>query len=107
MNPRRIHALMSERFPAVEHADRDWLVVQTADGANANAIAALLNEHIASLEVLIEVHRKLGSILPIDEAPAYIGRHIGQGEIRVAYRDFKGFVVVARNGVASGWKNAG
>ena len=107
MNPRRIHELMSNYFPAVEHAALEWSVVQTEHGANVAAIADLLSQHIDSSVVLIEVRRKLAASLPVDEAPCYISEHIGQGEIRVADRQFTGFVVVALNGVASGWRNAG
>ena len=107
MNPRRIHELMRRRFPPVEHAARQWTLVQREGGSNESAIASLLAEHITSPEVLVEVHRKLGALLPTAEAPAYIGSHVGEGEIRVANRAFTGFVVVALNGVATGWRHAG
>lgn len=107
MNPRRVHELMREHFPVVEHASRQWSLVQNEHGPNIPAIASLLAEHIATNEVLVEVHRKLGALLPMSEAVAYIGAHIGRGEIRVANRDFTRFVVVGANGVATGWSHAG
>jgi hypothetical protein len=107
MNPRRVHELMREHFPSVEHASRQWSLVQNERGPNIPAIAALLGEHIATSEVIVEVHRKLGALLPTAEAAAYIGAHIGQGEIRVANREFSRFVVVGVNGVATGWSHAG
>jgi hypothetical protein len=107
MNPRRVHELMREHFPPVEHASRQWSLVQNERGPNIPAIAALLGEHIAASEVIVEVHRKVGAVLPVDEAAAYIGAHIGQGEIRVANREFSQFVVVGVNGVATGWSHAG
>ncbi|MGE0811528.1 MAG: hypothetical protein AB7N69_13075 [Immundisolibacter sp.] len=107
MNARRIHELMRKHFPPIEHATRAWSIVQTERGANQGAIAALLAEHVASPEVVVEVHRKLGAFLPVADAPAYIGAHIGEGEIRIANREFTGFVVVALNGVATGWRHAG
>lgn len=102
-----MHELVREHFPAVEHASRQWSVVQNERGPNIPAIASLLAEHIATNEVLVEVHRKLGALLPMAEAAAYIGAHIGQGEIRVADREFSRFVVVGVNGVATGWSHAG
>ena len=107
MNPRRIHELMRTRFPPIQHASREWALVQNERGADHSAIATLLAKHVASPEVLVEVHRKLGAVLPIADAPAYIGTHIGEGEVRVADRQFTGFVVVALNGVATGWRHAG
>ena len=107
MNARRVHELMRKHFPPIEHAARNWLLVQREHGADHRAIAALLAEHIASPEAVVEVHRKLGALLLIADAPAYIGSHIGEGEIRVADRQFTGFVVVAINGVATGWRHAG
>ena len=95
---------MRKHFPPVEYAARNWLLVQNETGADIQAISSLLAQHIASPEVLIEVHRKLGISVPISDAPLYITSHIGQGEIRVADRGFSGFVVVALNGVATGWR---
>jgi hypothetical protein len=107
MNPRRVHELMRKHFPPVQHAVREWAVVQGEKGANTGAIANLLATYIASHEVLIEVHRKLGALLPVNDAPAYIAGHIGEGEVRVSNRGFNGFVVVALNGVATGWRRDG
>lgn len=103
MNPRRVHELMEKHFPPVEHAVRSWSLVP--DGSHKeNAIQALLAEHISSPEVLVEVHRKLGGLFSSAEAAPYIAAHVGEGEIRIADRKFTGFVVVARNGVAAGWR---
>ena len=107
MNPRRVHELMRQHFPTVEHAARDWFVVQDERGANVEAIASLLAKHIGASEVVIEIHRKLGALLPMSEAPAYIGAHVGQGEIRIADPAFRSFAVVAVNGVATAWSQVG
>ena len=101
-----MHELMRKHFPPVEHAARQWSVVQTESGPNIPAISSLLAKHIASTEVIVEVHRKLCALLPTSEAAAYIGAHIGEGEIRVADRDFSRLVVVSVNGVATGWSHA-
>lgn len=106
MNSRRVHELMRTHFPPIEHVSREWVIVRNERSARQDAIAGLLAKYVASHEVLVEVHRKLGTLLPIADAPAYIGSHIGEGEIRVADRQFTGFVVVALTGVATGWRNA-
>lgn len=98
MNTRRIHELMTQRFPPIEHATREWAVV-----ADSLQLEALVVAYIRSPEVLVEVHRKLGALLPVQEAVAFAVAHIGEGDIRIADREFSGVVVVARNGVATGW----
>lgn len=99
MNTRRVHDLMRQHFPSIEHARREWVVV-----ADSSQIEALVTEHVRSAEALVEVHRKLGALLPIGEAARFAAAHIGEGEIRISDREFTGFVVVARNGVATGWR---
>lgn len=98
MNTRRIHELMKQRFPPIEHATREWTVV-----ADSVQLEVLVAAYIGSPEVLVEVHRKLGALLPVQEAAAFAIAHIGEGEIRIADREFSGVVVVAQNGVAAGW----
>ena len=99
MNTRRVHDLMRQNFPPVEHARREWAVV-----ANSGQIESLMTEYVRSSEALVEVHRKLGALLPIGEAASFAATHIGEGKIRIANREFSGFVVVAQNGVATGWR---
>lgn len=106
MNARRIHKLMRKRFPPVLHVERDWTLVQDERGTRVRAIADLIAAHIMSAEAVVEVNRKVGALLPLADVPAYIAAHIGQGEIRVADRAFTGYVVVAQNGVAAGWRTA-
>lgn len=104
MNPRRIHELMRLHFPPVLHAERDWTIVQDEQGTNERVIADLIATHLMSAEAVVEVSRKLGAVLPAADVPAFIATHVGQGEIRIADRAFTGFVVVAQNGVAAGWR---
>ena len=99
MNTRRVHDLMRQKFPPIEHARREWVVV-----ADSGKIESLMTEYLRSAEALVEVHRKLSALLPIGEAASFAATHIGEGEIRIANRDFSGFVVVAQNGVATGWR---
>lgn len=103
MNPRRVHELMRLHFPAVSAQSRDWKNVTEASGVREAEVRRLMDQYIQADDVLVEVHRRIGSYLPKADAVSFIAQHIGQGEIRVADRDFTGFVVVAVNGVATGW----
>lgn len=104
MNPRRVHQLMLDRFPAFATVDFDWQNMHDGKAPLLEELSELLLRYIDAPEVLVEVHRKLGALLPINEAVAFIGSHIGEGQIRVADRQFTSFLVVALNGVAAGWR---
>jgi hypothetical protein len=106
VNPRRIHHLMREHFPAFDAAKLEWTNILEADGPNSEVLDVLLGRHIDASEVLVEVHRKLGAVVSRSEAANFIASHIGEGQIRVADRQFTSFIVVARNGVATGWRSA-
>ena len=104
MNPRRVHQLMLNRFPAFDAVDFDWENMHDGKAPRLKELTDFHLRYIEAPEVLVEVHRRLGAFLPIDEAVAFIGSHIGEGQIRVADRQFTSFVVVALNGVAAGWR---
>ena len=104
MNPRRVHQLMLDRFPAFDAVDFDWENMHDGKAPRFKELSDFLARYIEATEVLVEVHRKLGALLSIDEAVAFIGSHIGEGQIRVADRQFTSFVLVALNGVAAGWR---
>ena len=106
MNPRRVHDLMREHFPAFDTAAVEWTNVVERTGPNTELLATLIARHIAAPEVLVEVHRKLGTMLSRAEAAEYISAHIGEGQIRVADRAFTSFLVVAQNGVVTGWNKS-
>lgn len=103
MNSRRVHQFMREHFPPLGSAGKNWTNVVDVDGPRLTKIAALLAEYVGPTETIVEVHRNLGSALPASEAAAFIGGHIGQGEIRATNRECSGFLIVAVNGVACGW----
>lgn len=104
MNPRRVHELMRQHFPPVQPELREWFIVADAARIRHDALRTLLDLHIHTDAVLVAVHRKTGTLLPRNEALALVAEHIGQGEIRLADRDFTGFVVIGMNGVAAGWR---
>lgn len=95
---------MLDRFPAFDAVDFDWENMHDGKAPRFKELSDFLVRYIEAPEVLVEVHRKLGALLSIDEAVAFIGSHIGEGQIRVADRQFTSFVVVALNGVAAGWR---
>ena len=105
MNPRRVHELMRKHFPAFDAASVEWTNVVERSDPDTKLLESLLNEHVPSEEVLVQVHRMEGAFLPRCQALAYIVAHIGQGQIRIADRQFTSFMVVALNGVVTGWKN--
>lgn len=104
MNARRVHELMRQRFPEIDAATHDWINVMGSDGPIVERLKQLCDQHLSSPEVVVEVHRKVGALLVRSDALAYICAHIGQGQIRIADRQFTQFVVVAVNGVATGWQ---
>jgi hypothetical protein len=94
---------MLDRFPAFETVELEWMNMHDGKASRLRELSALLVRYIEALEVLVEVNRKVGALLLIDEAVVFIGNHMGKGQIRVADRKFTSFVVVALNGVATGW----
>jgi len=94
---------MRQNFPATRGTAREWIVVADEKGLRFDVLGALIHEHLRSENVLVEVHRKLGNLLARQAALEFVSAHLGQGEIRLANRAFDGFVVVAQNGVATGW----
>jgi hypothetical protein len=105
MNPRRVHDLMREHFPSFDAAKVEWTNIVEREGPNTQLLERILESHISAPDVLVEVHRKLGAMVPRHEAAGFISAHIGEGQIRVADRAFTSFIVVAQNGVVAGWKN--
>ena len=57
-------------------------------------------------DVLIEVHRKVGNQLPVDEVASCLRSQVGRGDIRIANREFTVFAEVAINGVGRSWQTA-
>ena len=95
---------MLVQFPTFDAVDFEWENMHDGKAPRLKELSDLLVRYIEAPEVLVEVHRKLGALLPIDQAVAFIGSHIGEGQIRVADRQFTSFVVVGLNGVAAGWR---
>lgn len=103
MNPRRVHDLMRKHFPPVDAASREWVHIVGPEGLRKQELLRLLDEFIPAERVLVEIHRKLGDYLCKSEAAEFSAAHWGEGEVHISDRDFRGFVVIAQNGVATGW----
>jgi hypothetical protein len=107
MNPRRVHELMTANFPPVELVTLDWVNVLEADGTiRSEVLDALIGEFILADDILVEVNRKLGDLKPRDQVIPYVQEHVGKGQIQIADRGFKGYVLIGMNGVAAGWSSA-
>lgn len=97
---------MRTRFPEFNSAELEWTNIAGAAGVDVLLLASVVAHHIAATEVLVEVHRKEGALLPRGEVATYVAAHLSEGTIRMADREFKSAVVVALNGVASGWPSS-
>jgi len=106
MNPRRVHELMVAHFPQAELATLNWLNVLEADGTiRRKVLDRLIDEFIHTDDILVEVNRKLGDLKSRDQVIPYVQEHVGKGQIRIADRDFRGYVLIGMNGVAAGWSS--
>jgi len=106
MNARRIHSLMLEHFPTISIAEHEWINVADADGLRKDKLSELFSQYFSSHELLVEVHRRVGKLLPQAEVVGFIAEHLGQGQIKVSNRDFTAFAVVTTTGVATAWSKA-
>jgi len=107
MNPRRIHERMQANFPAFDIAALSWTNLLDASGQLVDV--AVENVVLAPFcgkgigEVIVEVHRKLGAIVPLSSLADYIQSHAGKGVVRVADQAFTTFAVIAISGVGASW----
>jgi len=105
MNAWKVNKLFNEHFPPFDTANQNWVNVQSSDGPRVDVLTDLVQKHINADEVLININRKFGAKLPMQEAILYICKHMGNSQIRVSNREFTQFVVVSSNCVATGWQN--
>lgn len=108
MNTRRVHELMRAHFPATGTEGLEWtnLVDERNLLMEDRSRVVLLDQFVERnvAEVLVEVHRKLGARLPVNDVVPYLQRHVGQGNIRISDREFTMFAILARNGVGVSWR---
>lgn len=108
MNPRRVHELMRSHFAAAGAANAEWTNLVDEHGLlmEGRAQVVLLEQFVERgvKEVLIEIHRKVGDQLTVDEVIPYLRSHVGRSNIRIANREFTVFAEVAINGVGRRWQ---
>ena len=104
MNAWRINRLMNRYFPAFDAANINWVNVQDNDGPKVVELAEVITKYIDTNDVLININRKFGARLPIQEAITYICTHMGKSNLRISNRHFTQLVVVTSNCVATGWQ---
>ncbi|WP_175874216.1 hypothetical protein [Burkholderia sp. BCC0397] len=102
MIPRRVHALYLKHRPDVDLVKCEWIHLLSTGSVDRDLLWKMLST-IGSADVVIHVRRKIGDFLPIEPAIAFIGEHIGKGQMLVSDRAFTNFVIVAHNGVAATW----
>jgi hypothetical protein len=105
MNSRRVHHLMLKNFPSYSAVEHEWINVADSQGLRRQVLSDLIEKNITADQLLIDITRHLGAFLPKPEALDFIGQNICQRDIRIADREFNGFVVVAANGTAIGWRS--
>jgi len=104
VNPRRVHDLVRKHFPPIDFVAHEWANVADNTGPRLADITALLDRCIAAPELVVELNRKEGGYFSKADALTFICTNIGKGHIRISDREFTSFVVIASNGVATGWK---
>lgn len=106
MNPRRVHELMRKNFPYFHTPTLDWKNIADRDGnIKTDEIKKYIEQYIQTDYVLVEAARKVGDYLPKDEAVLFAVSHYLRHSVKMANRDFSGFVVFTQSGVISGWRN--
>ncbi|WP_338762481.1 hypothetical protein [Massilia sp. METH4] len=103
INPRRVHELMKANFPNVDVAKSSWINVLESDGTvRSEALFGLMDRFVHADELLAEACRKTGGLVRRRELASYVQKHVGRGDIRLADMAFHGYVMILRNGVATG-----
>ncbi len=102
MNPRRVHELFLQHCPPIDFSKCDWKHLFPTNCVNETLLRQLLSP-LDEQNILVHVQRKVGDCLSIEEAIAFIREHVGKSNIHVFDHDFREWVIVAHNGVATNW----
>ncbi len=96
--------LMRKHFPQVDYSKLEWKNIADVGGINQAELNSYLKTYIKSDMVLIEQNRRNGNFINKNEVANYVNLNYGnEGHILITSREFDGFVVLAQNGVISGW----
>lgn len=108
MNPRRVHELMRAHFASAGSANVDWhnLVDEHGDLIDSQIRGVLMKHFIEQgvKDVLVEVQRKVGGLVPVEDVTPYLQNQVGRGNIRIANREFTIFGEMVISGVGRSWQ---
>lgn len=101
---------MRAHFATTDAATAEWTNLVDEHGLlmEDRAQVVLLEQFIEKgvEEVLVEVQRKVGDQLRIDQVVPYLRTRVGRGNVRIANREFTVFAEVAINGVGRSWQTS-
>ena len=103
MNARHAYELVRVKFPDIAASSREWRVVSHGDDGDDGRIEAFLREAFSCDELVVCVSRKVGGLMPLQEAASAIAAALGMAEVRIANPAFTEFAVVGHPGVGTAW----
>jgi hypothetical protein len=95
---------MLERFPTFHFTELQWSSIYVDRRPDQRLIAAAVAAHFDSPAVIMDINRRMGRYLPIDEAAEVVCDYVGSGNIRIADPTFKAFMVIASAGMVASWR---
>lgn len=104
MNARHAYELIRAKFPIFIANSHEWRVLSQGDAGDIGRIEAFLREAFSCEELVVCVSRKVGGLLPIQDAASTVAAALGMAEVRIANPGFTEFAVVGRPGVGTAWR---
>lgn len=103
MNNMNLYDEIAINFPPIWPEDHDWVNIHDGENLKIDVINNLINKNIATQEVYIIVHSNPGIAkkIPMENAIEVISKYILDAEIQVTDLNFKSFVSILNNGVAT------
>jgi hypothetical protein len=105
MNPRRVHELMREHFPAIEAHLHEWQIVSDGKSLRREELTRLIRSVIDADEMLVEIDRFSGDFTSLKGVLNLVSER-RSAPIKIADRQFKGLVFIAPGGTATAWRTA-
>ena len=104
MTSEEIAELMREQCRFVSAEDHEWENVHDGVHTKDEAVAALLKRHFNAGPLFVWIVPDHGAIVQRSDIPRYIARHVLTHSVYVADPEFRAFVYVHTNGVATAWR---
>lgn len=104
MNARHAYDLIRVKFPKFSASSLEWQVLAHGDAGDVVRIEGFLREAFSCEELVVCISRKVGGLMPIQDAASAIAAALGMAEVRIANRAFTEFAVVGHPGVGAAWK---